>query len=146
MIKIDYPQHPFRIRKENNAEFIFDEWRKSWLRLTPEEWVRQNFVQFLVKVKKYPSSYIAIEKEIQLGELTKRFDILIYDREFQPWMMIECKEMNVQISEKILAQILRYNMALPVIYLIITNGSYCLGYEKFDKQLRLLQELPGFPE
>ena len=144
MIKIDYPQHHFRIRTENNLEFIFDELRKSWLRLTPEEWVRQNFVQYLVQVKLYPSSLIAIEKEIQLGELKKRFDILIYDQNHQPWMMIECKEMNVKLDEKILQQLLRYNMAVPVRYMIITNGSYCNGYEKSDNRLNLLECLPPF--
>jgi len=144
MIKIDYPEHSFRIKNENNNEFIFDEFRKSWLRLTPEEWVRQNFIQYLVQVKKYPSSLMAIEKEIHLGELKKRFDILVYDQQHQPWMMIECKEMNVEIDEKVLHQILRYNMALPVRYMIITNGSYCVGYEKLENRLELLKYLPGF--
>jgi hypothetical protein len=142
MIKIEYPPHPFRIKKHNDHELIFDELRKLWLRLTPEEWVRQNFVQYLVQVKQYPSALIAIEKEIQLGELRKRFDILVYDRLHQPWMMVECKEMNVDINEKVLQQILRYNMALPVRYLIITNGGYCLGYEKQNTGLNLLESLP----
>ena len=144
MIKIDYPAHSFRIKNENNNEFIFDELRKAWLRLTPEEWVRQNFVQYLVKVKKYPAALMAIEKEIQLGELKKRFDILVYDQQHQPWMMIECKEMNVEINEKVLQQLLRYNMAVPVRYMIITNGQYCVGYEKFKNRLGLLEYLPGF--
>lgn len=146
MIKIDYPAHSFRIKKENSLEFIFDEWRKSWLRLTPEEWVRQNFLQYLVQVKKYPSSLIAIEKEILLGELKKRFDILVYDQQHQPWMMIECKEMNIAIDEKVLQQILRYNMAVPVRYMIITNGTYCVGYEKLTNRLELLESLPVFTQ
>lgn len=146
MIKIDYPAHSFRIKKENSLEFIFDECRKSWLRLTPEEWVRQNFLQYLVQVKKYPSSLIAIEKEILLGELKKRFDILVYDQQHQPWMMIECKEMNIAIDEKVLQQILRYNMAVPVRYMIITNGTYCVGYEKLANRLELLESLPVFTQ
>lgn len=144
MIKIEYPAYPFRIRKENDHEYIFDELRKSWLRLTPEEWVRQNFVRYLIQVRNYPSSFIAIEKEIQLGELRKRFDILVYDKNHQPWMMIECKEMNVHITEKVLQQLLRYNIAVPVSYLIITNGSYCLGYEKQTGGLQFLEDLPAF--
>src|SRR5687768_14228555 len=139
MIKIQYPQHPFKIKKEGNIESIFDELRKSWIRLTPEEWVRQNFVQYLIQIKHYPSSLIAIEKEIMLGELKKRFDILVYDRFHQPWMMVECKEMDTEINQKVLEQILRYNIAVPVRYLIITNGSYCLGYEKQHSDLHLLQ-------
>jgi hypothetical protein len=144
MIKVEYPAYSFRIKKENNLEFIFDELRKSWLRLTPEEWVRQNFVQYLVHVKKYPSSFIAIEKEIQLGELKKRFDLLVYDQRHEPWMMIECKEMNVDINEKVLLQVLRYNIAMPVRYIILTNGSYCIGYKKQENQLELLNYLPPF--
>jgi hypothetical protein len=144
MIKIEYPQHPFRIKNSNNQELIFDELRKSWLRLTPEEWVRQNFIQYLVQVMKYPSSLIAVEKEIQLGELKKRFDILVYDPGLQPWMMIECKEMNVEINEKVLHQLLRYNIAVPVRYMVITNGSYCVGYEKLNDKLGLLEYLPPF--
>ncbi|MBC7829731.1 MAG: type I restriction enzyme HsdR N-terminal domain-containing protein [Chitinophagaceae bacterium] len=144
MIKIDYPSHSFRIKNENSNEFIFDEFRKSWLRLTPEEWVRQNFIQYLVQVKKYPSSLIAVEKEIQLGELKKRFDILVYDQIHKPWMMVECKEMNVEIDEKVLQQILRYNIAVPVRYMIITNGSYCVGYEKIENRLEHLKYLPSF--
>ena len=144
MIKIEYSAYPFRIKKEKDHEWIFDDLRKSWLRLTPEEWVRQNFVQYLVQVKKYPSSLIAIEKEIQLGELKKRFDILVYSHQHQPWMMVECKEMTVQINEKVLEQILRYNMAVPVQYMVLTNGSYCVGYEKLNNSLSLLNELPPF--
>ena len=144
MIKIDYPAYPFRLKTEKNHEWIFDDLRKSWLRLTPEEWVRQNFVQYLVQVKKYPSSLIAIEKEIQLGELKKRFDILVYSHQHKPWMMVECKEMTVQINETVLEQILRYNIAVPVQYMVLTNGSYCIGYEKLNNSLSFLNELPPF--
>jgi hypothetical protein len=145
MIKIDYPQQQFRIRAENNIEFIFDGVRRSWLRLTPEEWVRQNFVQYLIQVKNYPASFLAIEKEIQLGELKKRFDILVYDKEHKPWMMIECKEMNVHLDEKVLQQVLLYNMAVPVRYMIITNGAFCAGFEKSGNRLEPLECLPVFP-
>jgi hypothetical protein len=145
MIKIEYPQHSFRIKNDSKQELIFDELRKSWLRLTPEEWVRQNFIQYLVQVKKYPSSLIAIEKEIQLGELRKRFDLLIYDQQHQPWMMVECKEMNVEINENVLMQLLRYNIAVPVRYMILTNGTYCIGYEKINDRLEALTHLPQFP-
>ena len=144
MIKIEYPLHSFRIKEDSGQELIFDELRRSWLRLTPEEWVRQNFVQYLLQVKNYPRSYIAIEKEIQLGELRKRFDILVYDKQYAPWMMIECKEMDMELNEKVLQQLLRYNMAVPVSYLVLTNGSYCVGYEKSLGKLHLLGDLPPF--
>ena len=113
------------------------------MRLTPEEWVRQNFLQYLVKVKQYPATWIAIEKKIQLGELVKRFDILIYDSSHKPWMMVECKEMDIPLNQAVLDQVLRYNISVPVRYLVITNGSFCVGYEKIANQLQLLTELPS---
>lgn len=144
MIKIEYPAYSFRIKKAGDKELIFDELRKSWLRLTPEEWVRQNFIRYLVLVKKYPPSLIAIEKEVWLGELKKRFDILVYNRLHMPWMMVECKEMKVDINQNVLEQVLRYNIAVPVRYIIITNGTYCLGYEKIEDRLEALMDLPEF--
>ncbi|HRF18083.1 MAG TPA: type I restriction enzyme HsdR N-terminal domain-containing protein, partial [Chitinophagaceae bacterium] len=79
MVVINYPEPAFRLRKKEETEEIFDSQRKKWIALTPEEWVRQNFVQFMVSVKKYPASLIAVEKELKLGELKKRFDILVYN-------------------------------------------------------------------
>ncbi len=102
MIKIEYPEYIYKIREEAGKELIFDVLRKSWVRLTPEEWVRQNFLQYLVLVKKYPSSLIAVEKELMLGELKKRFDILVYDFNHRPWMMVECKAMEIALDEKVL--------------------------------------------
>jgi hypothetical protein len=142
MIKIDYPTPAFRIKKENDKEYIFDALRKKWLLLTPEEWVRQNFIQYLLQVKKYPSTLIAVEKEISLGELKKRFDILVYDNNHQPWMMIECKAAEVKLDETVLQQVLRYNMSIPVEYIIITNGNATFGWERSEG----LQELAKLPE
>jgi hypothetical protein len=144
MIRIEYPATDFRMKEEDGKEFIFDEQRRQWLRLTPEEWVRQNFVQYLVQVKQYPAALTAIEKEIRLGELKKRFDILIYDRRHQPWLMVECKGMDVPLDQSVLEQILRYNIALPVPYLVITNGQYCAAFKKAGKQLEVLTALPEF--
>jgi hypothetical protein len=91
MIKIEYPAYDFKIRKEKNTELIFDAMRKRWLILTGEEWVRQNFLKYIAQVKNYPASLIAIEKEIYLGELKKLCDIVVYNRDTLPWMIIECK-------------------------------------------------------
>ena len=144
MIKIAYPLYEPKIKSENGKEFIFDETRKQWVVLTPEEWVRQNFLQYMIQIKKYPASLIAIEKEIQLGDLTKRFDILLYDRNMKPWMIIECKEMNVAITEQVLNQALRYNITLNVPYIFITNGSHCCGFEGINGRLKELGSLPDF--
>lgn len=144
MFTIDYPKHDFRLQHDDGRKMIFDEWRKIWVTFTPEEWVRQNFLQYLVQVKAYPSSLIAIEKEIQLGELRKRFDVLVYDRAHHPWMLIECKEMEVSLEQSVLDQLLRYHIAVPVPYLVVTNGRYCAGFEKKEKQLHALAMLPEY--
>jgi len=142
MINISYPEPGFRIKKVKDKEFIFDVLRKKWLVLTPEEWVRQNFIQYLIQVKKYPASLIAIEKEIQLGELKKRFDILVYNNDHQPWMMVECKAGEIKLDDAVLQQVLRYNISLPVEFMIITNGNSTYGWQRAGNNLELINELP----
>ncbi|WP_276480903.1 type I restriction enzyme HsdR N-terminal domain-containing protein [Paraflavitalea pollutisoli] len=144
MIRIEYPSYPYRIREEEGREFIFDELRRQWTRLTPEEWVRQNFLQYLVQTMQYPASLIAVERELRLGELKKRFDILVYNRQHQPWLMVECKAMEVELDNSVLQQVLRYNIAIPVPFMIITNGHYCAGFEKQGHQLQPIEQLPVF--
>src|SRR5215510_4005408 len=122
MLTIKYPEPDFRIKKENDKDWLFDPIRKKWLVLTPEEWVRQNFVQYLIQVKKYPAALIAQEKLIQVGELKKRFDILVYNDHHQPLMMVECKAPSVPLTETVLHQLLRYHIAVPTGLLVITNG------------------------
>lgn len=143
MLKIDYPEHNFRIKKEKHRELIFDEVRCRWVTLTPEEWIRQNFLQYLVQVKHYPKSLFAIEKMIRLGELKKRCDIVIYKNAL-PWMIVECKEMNAALALPVLEQILRYNMAVPVQYLVITNGITSLAYELLNNHISEVHDLPSF--
>lgn len=143
MISINYPPHEFRLKNDEGKDFIFDEWRRIWVRLTPEEWVRQNFLNYLVRVKGYPASLIAVEKEIQLGELKKRFDILVYDRNHGPWMLVECKAMGVALTGEVLQQVLRYGMVMPAVFLVITNGNHCLGWAKEND---VLVESRRFPE
>ena len=113
MLQINYPDYKFRIKKENNKELIFDEVRLRWITLTPEEWIRQNFLQYLIQVKKYPKSLLSVEKIISFSELKKRCDIIIYKNDL-PWMIVECKEMNIDLRLPVVEQILRYNLALPV--------------------------------
>lgn len=144
MVKVEFPKPDFKIKEEDHKELIFDELRKKWVRLTPEEWVRQNFVQYLIQSKQYPSAFISIEKEIQLGELKKRFDVLVYDRNHIAWMMIECKAMDVALSEDVLAQVIRYNASVPVSFLVITNGSFTYAYEKSGTGLEEISLLPDF--
>lgn len=143
MIKIEYPPYQPKIKKEQGREFIFDDFRKRWVVLTPEEWVRQNFLHYLTRVKKYAVSLIAVEKEIQLGEIKKRFDIVVYDAATKPFMLIECKEMNVELTQKVLDQALRYNMTMQVPYVVITNGSYCMAFDCTNNRFAALEEIPA---
>lgn len=141
MIKINYPKFNFRIKVEENKEIIFDEVRKLWVRLTPEEWVRQNMIQFFLQELKYPASLYSIEKEIKLGSLRKRCDIIIY-KDSLPWMIIECKEPNVPINQSTLQQILRYHLALPVPYLCLSNGTEVYLFEKTNNTFKEIIEFP----
>jgi len=142
MIAVNFPEPVFRMKKEQDIEFIFDDIRKQWLVLSEEEWVRQNFVQYLIQVLHYPAAFIALEKEIMLGELKKRFDILVYDRDHRPWMMIECKATAVPLNDATLQQVLRYNISTPVPFLVITNGLYTFGWERSGRELNLIQQMP----
>ena len=144
MIKIDYPAYQPQIKKENNSEFIFDKLRKQWIVLTPEEWVRQNFLNYIIEVKKYPSSLIAVEKEIKINGLKKRFDIVVYDTNSNPWMLIECKEMEVALTEKVLTQTLGYHSFLQSKFIVLTNGINCMAFENSNNQFNAIPELPNF--
>ena len=142
MIKVNYPEPVFRFKEENGKEMIFDFIRKQWLLLNEEEWVRQNFIQFLVQELKYPSELIAVEKEIQLGDLKKRFDILVYDSDHKPWMLVECKAGEIALDEKVLFQVLRYNISMPANFLVITNGQFTYAWEKINGELKEIPQMP----
>jgi hypothetical protein len=142
MIKVQFPEPSFQVRKKENSAHVFDSIRKKWLLLTEEEWVRQNIIQYLVHTLKYPSTSLAIEKEIRLNELKKRFDIVVYDSNIRPWMMIECKAPSIELNESVLQQVLRYNMSVPVQYIIITNGTNTMGWQKNVDSLVQIQNFP----
>lgn len=144
MIVVQFPPPQFRMKKEGEKAFVFDEIRKRWLLLTEEEWVRQNFVAYMQAELQYPSSLIALEKGLMLNGLKKRFDILVYDTKHKPWLMVECKAPSVALNEDVLQQALRYNMSVPVNYIIITNGKQTMGWEKSEGAMKLLDALPVF--
>jgi hypothetical protein len=144
MLKIEFPKDEVKIKQSGSLKEIFCIIRKKWLVLTPEEWVRQNILQFILIEKNYPASLISVEKEIKLGELKKRADIVVYNRNSEPWMIIECKEMKVSLSQKTIDQILRYHITLPATFLIISNGSYSFGFEKKDGYFIEINTFPDF--
>ncbi|GAA0538550.1 type I restriction enzyme HsdR N-terminal domain-containing protein [Chitinophaga japonensis] len=146
MIAIEFPAPDFKMVREGSKELIFDRYRKKYVTLTPEEWVRQNFLNYLVKGLQYPASLIGIEKEIHLGELRKRCDIVVYDRSMQPWMIVECKEMNVPLSLLTVEQIVRYHLVLRAVYLVITNGvnTYCCLYRPEEGEWAFTAQIPAY--
>ena len=136
MIVVHYPPPSFKIKQDKEQHYVFDAIRKTWLLLTDEEWVRQNFIQYLVTELNYPSTLIALEKELELNGLKKRFDVLVYDKQHQPWMLIECKAPQVLLNNAALEQVLRYHMSIPVPFIIITNGQSTYGWQKINKDFR----------
>jgi hypothetical protein len=132
MVELVFPEPDFKIREHNGRPELFDVIRSKWIAIGPEEWVRQNFIQWMVKVYQIPLSAIAVEKQLKLGQESRRFDILVYDGHLQPWMMVECKSMDVKLDESVLMQLLSYHVAIPVDYLVITNGITCHVAEKIN--------------
>ncbi len=144
-IPLNLPAYPFQIIEKAGKFYIFDFLRKKELLLTPEEWVRQHFVQYLIHQKGYSKNHISLEKGLQLHELKKRADILVYTSEGEPMMLIECKAPSIKITQEVFDQAARYNMIYKVKYLVVTNGLehyYCeMDYE--CESYRFLEELPS---
>jgi hypothetical protein len=140
--------HSFSIKTKlvNSKEYLFDEIRKKWILSTPEEEVRQQFWKYLHFEKKYPVSLMAIEKTIVINGLNKRFDLLIYDRNGNPNIIVECKSRNVIINESTLDQILSYQYKIGAKYLILTNGkeTYCLEINLTEKKVIYLENIPQY--
>ena len=133
----------FKVQSIGGKDQIFDPCRKKWVVLTPEEWVRQNMLQYLIQVCKYPIELIAIEKTIQLGSLNKRFDILVY-QETTPWMIIECKEAKTTLNDKTILQLLQYQQVLDARFLIASNGPTTIGAEIKMGNLHMLHQFPNY--
>ncbi|MEO8234089.1 MAG: type I restriction enzyme HsdR N-terminal domain-containing protein [Flavobacterium sp.] len=146
MQKLNFPTYTFRFKNSENKVSIFDEIRKKFVILTPEEWVRQNVVRFLLEEKKYAKSYINVEKIIKINSLTKRYDIVIFQPNGKIFLLIECKAPEVPISQNTFDQIARYNMVLEAEYLMVTNGlnHYFCKMDFENEKYLFLKELPEF--
>ncbi len=146
MEKLNLPEYDFRIRKSDQKLEIFDAFRKKFVSLTPEEWVRQNFLMYLVNEKYYPASLIAVEAGLKLYNRIKRTDIVVYSNLAKPVLIVECKAPEVTINQKVFDQIARYNMVLKVKYLIVTNGlnHYCCYLDYENNSIKYLEEIPDY--
>lgn len=146
MQKLNLPEYNFRFKKEENKTFIFDDFRKKFVVLTPEEWVRQNFLMFLITDLDFPKSLISVEAGLKLFKTKKRTDIVVYDKQGAPLLIVECKAPELAINEKVFDQIVRYNMALQVNYLIVTNGldHYCCQLDYENNTYNFLKSIPNY--
>lgn len=145
MIKLNLPSFSFKFKSMENKLYIFDMLRKKYVVLTPEEWVRQNFTRYLIGNKNYPKSIIAIEKQLKINNTTKRTDILLFDKNGNPDIIVECKAPSIKINQETFDQIARYNLKLNANYLIITNGLQHV-YCKIDHQLEKYHFLKDIPD
>lgn len=146
MQKLNFPVYSFRFKNSENKVSIFDEIRKKFILLTPEEWVRQHVIQFLLQDKRYPKSYINVEKLIKINDLSKRYDGVVFQPNGEIFLLIECKAPEVAISQQTFDQIARYNLVLKAKYLMVTNGlnHYFCQMDFENEKYIFLKELPEY--
>ncbi|NVJ87877.1 MAG: type I restriction enzyme HsdR N-terminal domain-containing protein [Flavobacteriaceae bacterium] len=146
MQKLNLPNYTFKLKSTENKTLIFDNFRKKYVVLTPEEWVRQHFATFLLKEKNYPLTLIAIEKQLKVLNLVKRTDILVFNTNGEPNIIVECKAPNITINQETFDQIARYNLKLKAEFLVVTNGIhhyYCkMDFE--NESYVFLKDLPKY--
>ncbi len=146
MQNLNFPAYSFRFKNSENKVSIFDDIRKKFIILTPEEWVRQHTIQFLLQEKEYPKSYLNVEKLIKINDTNKRYDVVVFQSNGDIFLLIECKAPEVNISQNTFDQIARYNLKLKAKYLMVTNGlNHYICKMDFEKeQYVFLKELPDF--
>lgn len=146
MLDLNLPKYEFTIKNGEPSRLIFDEIRKKYVVLTPEEWVRQHFVRYLIEEKGFARGLIAIEKQLIVNGLKRRTDVVLFDQKATPRMIVECKAPSVPISQSTFEQIAFYNMDLQVDFLVVTNGinHYCCKMNYEHKNFTFVKEVPGY--
>ncbi|HEY9004547.1 MAG TPA: type I restriction enzyme HsdR N-terminal domain-containing protein [Ohtaekwangia sp.] len=144
MIQLNLPPFDYQVTKADGKLWIFDILRKKRLVLTPEEWVRQHFIHYLIQVLKYPRSLIKVEGGLSYNQLSKRSDIVVFNRTGNPWMVIECKAPDIAISQQTLHQAATYNATLKADFLVVTNGLNHF-YFRTDWSANITEALPAMP-
>ena len=148
MRKLNLPAYDFRYRIEGEMRLVLDVYRKRFVKLTPEEEVRQRFARYLVEEKGYPASLILTEYALKLNKLSRRCDILLHKPAGHPALLVECKAPEVSISQATFDQVARYNLAFRVSYLIVTNGlkHYCCQIDFETEKIKFISEIPAYAE
>ncbi|MDP4239186.1 MAG: type I restriction enzyme HsdR N-terminal domain-containing protein [Bacteroidota bacterium] len=146
MLQLNLPEYSFRIKKQEDKLLIFDSQRKRYVSLTPEEWVRQHFIRFLIEEKGYPAAYLAIEKQLSMNGMKKRCDAILYNEHALPILIIELKAPNVAITQSTFDQVAVYNAKLKVDYFMISNGieHYCCKVDSKNSKYEFFTELPEY--
>ena len=146
MLQLNLPAYNFRIKKLDEKLLIFDSQRKRYVSLTPEEWVRQHFIRFLIEEKGYPAAYLAIEKQLNMNGMKKRCDAILYNKHALPILIIELKAPNIPITQATFDQVAVYNSKLKVDFFIISNGlvHYCCRVNTKTAQYEFFSEIPDF--
>jgi Type I restriction enzyme R protein N terminus (HSDR_N) len=146
MVSLNLPAYDYVLKKESGKVFILDIIRKKYIVLTPEEWVRQHFIHYLLTVLSYPKALIKVEGGLSFNGLQKRSDIVVFNREGNPWMVIECKSPDQKLSQQTLQQASVYNHTLRAKYLAVTNGliHICCGVDWAAGKTAVLDEMPAY--
>lgn len=146
MQKLNFVPYSFRFKNRENKIYIFDEVRKKFVVLQPEEWVRQHVIRFLIEQKKYPKSLINVEKQLLLNGMKKRYDIVIFNPDGSIFLLVECKAPKIVIKQETFDQIARYNMQMNAKFLMVTNGleHYYCKMDKVKENYTFLKEIPEF--
>ncbi len=145
---LNFPPYSLQIREQDGRQTVFDRIRRRYVRLSPEEWVRQQMIHYLIDQKHVPETLIAVEKVLRLYKLRKRFDIAVFSASGQPLLLVECKSPDVFLSQDVFDQIARYNLALNVRYLVVTNGlvHYCCQLDDHAQSWYFLTEIPDYQQ
>ncbi|MDD3789806.1 MAG: type I restriction enzyme HsdR N-terminal domain-containing protein, partial [Petrimonas sp.] len=148
MYALNLPSFDAKISKTDRSTIIFDRLRRKYVSLTPEEWVRQHFVNYLIIEKNYPASLIANEAKINLNSLSRRCDTVVYNSRLEPLVILEYKSPDVKITQEVFDQIVRYNIVLRVKYLIVSNGlsHYCCEMDYENQTFRYVNEIPDYDQ
>ncbi len=145
MIDIDFSGAILKLRKEEGKTQVYDIVRRKWIVLTPEEHVRQYMLHYLINSLQYPASLIAVEKQVKLGNLSKRFDVVVYDRTHNPWLLAECKAPEIDIDSITLNQLLQYHNSLQCRYWLLCNGREIFCADAADAtNIKWLEALPAY--
>ncbi len=146
MVDLNLPPFEYNLKKAEGKVWIFDVIRKKYVVLTPEEWVRQHFLHYMTGTLKYPRSLIRVETGLTYNQLQKRSDIVVFDREGKPWMIVECKAPDFKLSQKVVEQVATYNTSHRAAYITVTNGftHLCVSTDWREGTTRLLDQMPAY--